>query len=56
MSCGRYEQSLFLYAHGQLDGQARRQLELHLRECEACCLQWRQWIGESSAWRQARFT
>lgn len=53
MSCGRYQQSLFLHAHGQLDGTDRRQLDRHLRECDACRARWRQWAGETSAWRQA---
>jgi anti-sigma factor RsiW len=53
MSCGRYEQSLFLHAHGQLEGPSRRQLERHLRDCEACRRQWREWAGEAGDWRQA---
>lgn len=47
------EQALLLYAHGELSGLERAQVELHLRSCPECRLRWQQFRTDAGVIRQA---
>jgi len=53
MSCPRLEQSVFLYAHGQLGGAKGWLVESHLQRCTVCRAQWAQWTVERDQLRRA---
>jgi anti-sigma factor RsiW len=53
MSCPRLEQSVFLHAHGQLDGAKGWLVETHLQHCAMCRARWAQWTVERDQLRRA---
>lgn len=53
MSCPRLEQSVFLHAHGQLQGIQSWLVESHLQRCSVCRAQWAQWTVERDQLRRA---
>jgi anti-sigma factor RsiW len=53
MSCPRLEQSVFLHAHGQLNGVQSWLVESHLQHCTVCRARWAQWTVERDRLRRA---
>lgn len=53
MSCPRLEQSVFLHAHGQLNGVQSWLVEAHLQQCPVCRARWAQWTVERDRLRRA---
>lgn len=47
------EQTLLLYAHGELSGLERARIELHLRSCPTCRLRWQRFRTDAGMIRQA---
>lgn len=53
MKCSRHEMSVFLHAHGQLQGIRRLLLESHLENCDTCRARWARWAVEKDKLRRA---
>jgi hypothetical protein len=52
MSCKRWEQSIFLHAHGQLTGPKRVLVESHIQSCGTCRTRWARWVVERDQLRR----
>src|ERR1051325_3232033 len=53
MICYRIKESVFLHAHGQLNGLPRVLVEYHLSRCPGCRAQSESWAAERTCWREA---